>query len=223
MTAVALPHPVAPATPTGAAFRTVGQLIRSLGNVPPDRIMIQPPPGTATVQDVVRLVDEEKSCRVELVNGTLVEKPVGLRESIIAVRLIRRLANVVEPGRLGHVSGEAGMIRMLMGNIRLPDVAFFRREDLPGGQLPAEPAPRLPPALAVEVLSRTNTDEEMDMKIREYFQSGARLVWMIDPDTQTARVYRAPEQFQPLARDDLLDGGDVVPGFSVRIGELLDL
>src|SRR3954447_24939335 len=159
MTAVSGSNPVPP------SCRTLAQLVRSLGNVPTDRILMQPTPGTATVQDVIRLVDVEKSCRVELVNGTSVEKPVGLRESVIACRLIMLLGNIVWPRRLGFVSGEAGMIRMLMGNIRLPDVAFFRREDLPGGRVPTEPAPQLPPALAVEVLSRSNTEEEMEMKL----------------------------------------------------------
>lgn len=220
MTTLAPPSTTAP---PGPRFRTADEWLRSLGNVPLTRIIVDPPPGMATLQDVIRLVDGDDKRGVELVNGTLVEKPVGLRESVIASRVIRRLGNVAEPNRLGLVSGEQGMIRMLMGNVRMPGVAFFRREDLPGGQLPAEPAPQLAPALAVEVLSAGNTDEEMRIKVREYFQSGVRIVWMLDPPTQTLRVYDAPDRFRQLTRDDTLEGGDVLPGFSCRDGELFEV
>ena len=218
MTAVSSTSPPAAPVPR---FRTAEELHRSLGNVPLHRILLDPPPGTATVADVIRLSHAENR-GVELVDGTLVEKPVGLRESVIASRIIRRLGNIVEPNHLGFVSGEQGMIRMLMGNIRMPDVAFFRREDLPGGKLPPEPAPRLAPALAVEVLSESNTDEEMRIKVREYFGSGVRVVWMLDPPTQTVRVYDAPDRFRQLTRDDTLDGNPVIPGFSTRVGDLFE-
>ena len=220
MTASGISNP--PAPPRGP-FRTADEWHRSLGRVPLDRIVFDPPPGTATVQDLIRLVDGDGKRAVELVNGTLVEKPVGLRESIIAGILITLLNNVVRPRRLGVVSGEAGMIRMLMGNVRMPDVAFFRREDLPEGQLPSEPAPLLAPVLAVEVLSRSNTDDEMRIKVREYFQSGVRLVWVVDPDGLTVRVYDAPDRFRRLTGDEVLDGGDLVPGFSARVAELFEV
>ncbi|MDB5298128.1 MAG: hypothetical protein JWO31_4111 [Phycisphaerales bacterium] len=213
-----------PALPPAAPRpRTAAEWLRSLGDVPPHRILVDPPPGTATVADVVRLSHHENR-GVELIDGTLVEKTVGLRESIIAARIIRRLSNVVEPADLGFVAGEQGMIRMLMGNVRMPDVAFFRRADLPGGRIPADdPAPRLAPALAVEVLSPSNTAEEMRLKLREYFDNGVRLAWLADPPTRTVRVYDGPDAFRSLGPDDTLDGGNVLPGFSVRVGDLFDV
>ena len=217
--AASTPPAVPPLLPS--RLRTADEWLRSLGSVPLHRILLDPPPGTATVADVIRLSHEENR-GVELVNGTLVEKPVARRESVIASNLIVLLGKWGKPAKLGLVSGEQGMIRMLMGNIRMPDVAFFRREDLPGGQLPPEGAPRLAPALAVEVLSASNTDEEMRIKVREYFESGVRVVWMLDPPTQTARVYDAPDRFRQLTRDDTLDGGDLLPGFTTRVGELFE-
>jgi Uma2 family endonuclease len=215
--------PIPSAAPTGPRFRTGDEWHRSLGGVPLNRIVFDPPPGTATVEDVVRLVDGDNKRVVELVNGTLVEKPVGLRESIIAGIVLTLLNDTVRPNRLGLVSGEAGMIRMLMGNVRMPDVAFFRREDLPGGKLPSEPAPQLAPAIAVEVLSESNTDEEMRIKVREYFQSGVRIVWMLDPDTRTLRVYDAPDRFHQLTAGDTIDAGELLPGFAVKVGELFEV
>lgn len=147
----------------------------SLGGISPRRILIDLSPGTATIDDVIRLSHRE-GCGVELVNRTLVEKPVGLRESVVAGIVLTLLNNIVRAGRLGFVSGEQGMIRMLMGNVRMPDMAFFRREDLPDGGFLAEAAPRLTPALAVEVLSPGNTDAELAIKLREYFENGVRFV-----------------------------------------------
>lgn len=223
MSAVLTPAPPVTFSPPPAnlarRFRTADEWLRALGNVPLHRVLLDPPPGTATVDDMVWKVEHE-DCGVELVNGTLVEKPVGLRESVIAATLIRLLGNYAQPARRGLVSGEHGMIRMLMGNVRMPDVAYFRRADLPGGQLPADAAPRIAPALAVEVLSPSNTAEEIRLKLLEYFENGVRAAWVLDPPTETLRAYDAAERFRQLTRDDTLDGGDVLPGFSVRVGEL---
>lgn len=214
---------LAPSPPVALVRRLyrADEWLRSLGNVPPHRILLDPPPGTATLADVIRLADHAGR-GVELIDGTLVEKPVGLLESVIASNIIALLRVFTKERNLGLVSGEHGMIRMVMGNIRMPDGAFFRREDLPGGQLPPEPAPQLAPALAVEVLSASNTDEELRIKLREYFESGVRVVWMLDPPTQTLRVYDAPDRFRQLTRDDTLDGSPLLPGFSVRVGELFE-
>ena len=202
-------------------FRDADEWVRDLGNVPLHRILLDPPPGTATVADVIRLSHHENR-GVELVNGTLVEKPMGMQESLIASNLIVLLGIYAKPEKRGLVSGEQGMIRMLMGNVRMPDVAYFRRADLPGGDMPKEAAPRVAPVLAVEVLSASNTDEEMRIKVREYFQSGVRVVWMLAPPTQTLRVYDAPDRFRQLTRDDALDGGELLPGFAVQVGELFE-
>jgi len=214
-----------PATPP-PRFRTAAEWHASLGNVPLSRILFDPLPGTATASDVTRLAESGEKLLVELVNGTLVEKPVGLRESIIAGILITVLNNFVRPRRLGFVSGEQGTIRMLLGNMRIPDVAFFLRADMPDGRLPGERMPRIAPALAVEVLSESNTDQEMQIKVREYFQSGARLVWLLDPGTETLRAYDDPgaaDHFSQLASSDTLSAPGLLPGFSVRVGDLFDV
>jgi Uma2 family endonuclease len=60
----------------------------------------------------------------------------------------------------------------------------------------------------------------MERKRREYFQGSARLVWEIDPDTHSARVYTSPDQFQEIGPDGSLDGGDVLPGFTLSLSRL---
>jgi Uma2 family endonuclease len=79
--------------------------------------------------------------------------------------------------------------------------------------------PSVAPALAVEVLSDSNTPDEMARKRQEYFDAGTKLVWEVELDPPAVRVYTAPEQFTTLGIDDTLDGGDVLPGFTLSIRE----
>ena len=114
--------------------------------------------------------------------GVLVEKPMGFRESLLAVAIARHLHEFVTPRNLGLVTGEGGMMRLFAGLVRIPDVAFISWARLPGGRVPETPIPRLAPDLAVEVLSRSNTAREMRGKREEYFEAGVVLVWMVDPE-----------------------------------------
>ena len=182
---------------------------------------MDPSPGTATESDLLLLVERDKRL-CELVDGTLVEKPVGYLESLIAGWLITELNNFIGSRNLGYVSGEAGMIRMISGRIRLPDVAFVSIDDLRGGVLPTDPIPTLTPTLAVEVLSESNTAAEIQQKLQEYFESGTRLAWIIDPSTRTVMVFErfSKEPDRVLHEGDVLDGGLVLPGFQLRVSQL---
>lgn len=62
----------------------------------------------------------------------------------------------------------------------------------------------------------------MQRKLREYFQSGTRLVWYIDPQRRTARIYTAPGQWVDIDETGFLSGGDLLPGFQLRLGDLFD-
>jgi len=202
-----------------AHLRTIDDLLHDLGDVPASRVRLRPPLGQATVQDVLDVhAHERRLC--ELVDGTLVEKPMGLKESIIAGALLSFLRAFVMPRNLGLVSGEAGMMRIFAALVRIPDVAFISWARLPEGKVPSDPMPLLAPDLAVEVLSASNTAREMERKRREYFAAGVRLVWMIDIEARTVEVYTAPEGPATLTEAQALDGGDVLPGFTLALREL---
>ena len=201
---------------------TVADLYRRFGPIPFERIRQNPPPGTGTVDDVVRLNDHEDRL-YELVDGILVEKTVGLEESCIAMKIGRLLGNFVDPQDLGVVAGEGGTLQLDINLVRIPDVSFISWGRMPRGELPKEPVPLLVPDLAVEVISRSNTPKEMTEKLREYFEKGVRLVWYVRPRTRVVDVYTAPDRFTRLTASMQLDGGDVLPGFSVRVGELFEV
>jgi Uma2 family endonuclease len=204
---------------TPSHLRTVDDLLHELGDVPASRVRVHPAPGYATVQDVIDVHAREKRL-CELVDGTLVEKPMGLKESLIAGALISFLRAFVIPRNLGLVSGESGMMRLFAALVRIPDVAFISWARVPGGKVPTEPVPQLAPDLTVEVLSPSNTRREMERKRREYFRAGVRLVWMIDLDARTVDVYTAPEGPVTLTESQTLEGGDVLPGFTLPLHEL---
>jgi Uma2 family endonuclease len=208
----------APPVPATSTF-TVADLANRFGPMPLHRIRFAPFPGTATEQDVIDLHDREGRL-YELVDGILVEKAMGFRESSLACVLIHLLMSFVAPRALGTVVGEAGMMRLFPGLVRIPDVAYVSWDHFPNRQLPREPIPAVAPDLAVEVLSESNTEAEMKRKLRDYFAAGTRLVWFVDPDPRTVTAYTAPDRSTVLHETDTLDGGAVLPGFSLPLRQL---
>jgi Uma2 family endonuclease len=197
----------------------VRDVLERFPGIAAERIRLQPPPGTATEDDVVRIHGEE-DILCELVDGTLVEKIMGYSESIIAIAIATRLWNYVTPRKLGKVTGADGMMKLFPKLVRIPDVAFASWARFEGGKVPKRPVPALVPDLAVEVLSEGNTAAEMERKLDDYFRAGVRLVWLVDCDRRTVTVYTSRADSQVLDTSAVLTGGDVLPGFELPLGEL---
>lgn len=153
----------------------------------------------------------------ELVDGLLVEKTMGFRESCLAAEIARLLGNFVRQADLGMVLGADGMARLAPGLVRIPDVSFIPWDHLPSRTVPNQPMLTLAPALAVEVLSPSNTREEMERKLRACFKAGIRLVWYVDPAGRTVTVHTAVNQSTVLTERHTLDGGHVLPGFGLSV------
>jgi Uma2 family endonuclease len=198
---------------------TVSDLLYQLGDIPASRVRLQPVPGTATEADVIAVHDQEaRLC--ELLDGVLVEKAMGYYESYVAATLIRLLGNFVVEHDLGIVAGADGMLRLAPGLVRIPDVSFVAWAQLPGRRLPRQPVPDLVPDLVVEVLSEGNTPREMDRKLDEYFACGLRLVWLVNPEMETVVVYTSRHLSRVLDKSATLDGGEVLPGFTLPLRAL---
>jgi Uma2 family endonuclease len=201
--------------------RTIADLLRRLGNIPPERVRLYPTPGTATERDVIEIeARENRLC--ELVDGVLVEKTVGYYESLLAVTLIRLMGKFLDRKDLGIVLGADGTLRLIPGLVRIPDVSFISWRKFPNRELPPEPIPDLAPDLAIEVISEGNTPAEMRRKLKEYFKAGVRLVWFIYSKTQTAEVYTSVRKKTSIGPSGTLDGGKVLPGFKLRLNVLFE-
>ena len=200
-------------------FRTLAEVLDRLGNVPLGRIRVNPPLGTAVVDDVERIQAQE-GVICELVEGVLLEKTMGMMESFLAVYLAELINQFVRPNNLGIVLGTDGTIQIKLNLVRIPDVAFINWERFPERRLPKEAIPLVVPNLAVEVLSTSNTRREMAIKRGEYFQAGVELVWEVDPKKRIIDVYLNPTDKTTLTTNDTLDGGTVLPGFQLPLKDL---
>ena len=201
---------------------SLADLLHRLGDVPPERILARPAPGTATPSDVLRLCDGEPKRLCELVEGVLVEKAMGQRESRLALELGRRLGNFLEAKNLGILTGADGPHTLESELVRFPDVAFISWDKIPVDADPATPMPDWVPSLAVEVISAGNTRGEMKRKLKEYFAAGVDLVWYVFPKEQVVRVYNSEDNCQTLSEDDTLNGGSVLPGFQLSVRQLFE-
>ena len=199
---------------------TVADLLERFGPMPDGRIRTDPPPGTATEQDVID-IEARESRLCELVDGVLVEKTVGIYESYLALQMGHLLTMFVERHGLGMVVGADGMMRLAAGLVRIPDVSFVSWSQLPGRRVPRVPIADLAPDLAVEVISPSNTAREMERKLQDFLTAGVRLVWYVYPGPQEVHVYTA-ERHDVLTLDQELSGGDVLPGFVLPLRQLFE-
>jgi Uma2 family endonuclease len=169
-----------------------------------------------TADELLRMPDD--GMRHELVEGELITmSPAGSRHGIIAARIARHLGNYVEKHNLGEVfAAETGFVlRRGPDTVRAPDVGFVQNERLvdtpkyfPGA-----------PDFAVEVLSPDDRASEVEAKVRMWLKFGARAVVVVDPEKQTATVNIAG-MVTRLTIDDSIDGGEVVPGWTLPLRDL---
>jgi Uma2 family endonuclease len=170
-----------------------------------------------TPEDLLALPDGE---RFELVDGRLVETKMGTEAGGIAGNIIGLLFIWNRQAKYGWVlSAEASY--QCFGDeadrVRRPDVSFIRTERLPG--LPRGHT-RIPPDLAVEVVSPNDLYSEVREKVEEYLVAGVRLIWIVAPDTRSIEVVRADGTVSLLHADDELAGEDVLPDFRCGVCEL---
>jgi Uma2 family endonuclease len=170
-------------------------------------------------EDDLRNVPED-GCKYELVQGELTRVPTFFEHDLISSILLSYLLPIAQP--LGFVTtGQAG-VRMRSGNVRVPDVSFTRRERI------REVYPRpgfgtASPDLCVEIISDSESPGDIEEKVVEYFASGAICVWHLLPETRQVRVFDSPFKSAILAEADELEGGSLLPGFHVRVGDLFSL
>ena len=160
--------------------------------------------------------------KTELVRGVIVYE----------VRDQPRLPHAYTAGQIGHAILQyldAHPIGLLLpeldcqtehgpDTVRRPDVSFITHAR--AKRVRDREIPDLTPDLAVEVLSPSNRAGEMATKIAEYFANGTRLVWLADPKKRTVAVHAPDALPYILGNGELLDGGDVLPGFRVAVNRL---
>ncbi len=207
--------------PAPPRFRNLGEFLESLGGIPADRVCIDPPLGRATKQDLLHAC--ERTDRLyELVEGTLVEKPMGHPESYLALELGFLIRTFLVANDLGFCTGADDLIEVLPDLVRGPDLAFTSWTKRPERTVDTDPISAVIPDLAVEILSPKNTRAEIERKLKEYFLGGVRVVWVIDHRKQSADIYTAPDRKTTVDESGTLDGGDVLPGLQIPLAKLFE-
>ncbi|MEP7287342.1 MAG: Uma2 family endonuclease [Chloroflexota bacterium] len=137
-------------------------------------------------------------------------------------RIASRISYFITEYNLNHdepdyITGEAGGYVMTEGNVFNPDVAYISKVRLP--QIPERESP-IPPDLAVEIKSPTDSKRALRRKIERYLDSGTSLVWLVSPDEQIIEVYVPDQDVQQLGIDGTLDGGEVLPEFTLTVRKI---
>jgi Uma2 family endonuclease len=173
-----------------------------------------------TPEDLLAMPDGKS---YELVDGRLVERKMGAESSLVGGELYLRLAPFCKERGMGKVWPSDNGYQCFPHDrsmVRKPDLSFVKR-----GRLPGEVAPkgwiRIPPDLAVEVVSPNDRVYELDAKLADYRKVRIPLVWVINPEFRTATIYRADGSVRVLLEDDELSGEDVIPGFRCPLREIL--
>jgi Uma2 family endonuclease len=104
--------------------------------------------------------------------------------------------------------------------VRAPDVAFVAQARIPADGVPKTGYWEIAPDLVAEVVSPNDSWAEVQDKVSDYLAAGVRLVWVVEPSTQTVTAYRSFKQAQIVTVAETLDGEDVVPGFSLPLAQL---
>jgi Uma2 family endonuclease len=174
-----------------------------------------------TAEDFFDLnIPDEKT---ELVDGELLRmSPAGGEHGVVALRIGAWLLMFVEAHHLGVVcAAETGfLVRRDPDTVRAPDAAFISREKMGEGRPPKKFWP-FAPDLAVEVVSPSESAEQVQERVREWFAAGSRAVWLLYPGTASVHAYRSPSEVRILQRgDDLVGDDDLLPGFVCSVADL---
>jgi Uma2 family endonuclease len=157
----------------------------------------------------------------EVIDGKFVEmSPMGSFPVEVASILHEHLGPFVRQAGLGRAIVEI-LFRIDAKTQYRPDLAFISHEKWPISRRSPNRRPwKIVPDLAIEVISEHDTAWEVLKKVRVYLDAGVRAVWLIYPNLEVVHVYSSFTQIQVLTRDDVLDGGEIIPGFRLPIGLL---
>lgn len=175
-----------------------------------------------TADELLQMAEPADGSRYELWAGEMVQMtPAGGRHGQTTAAVGTILCTFVKEGQLGHVvSNDTGVLtEQDPDTVLAPDLAYWSRRRLP--EMP-DGFVEVPPDLAVEVVSPGDSQSYVHRKVLHYLDHGVALVWVVEPKTRTVTVYRSRQEVCILAEGEDITGGDVLPGFSCRVGEFFE-
>lgn len=163
--------------------------------------------------------------RFKLIDGQLAERTLfGFRVGVIATNVFRRLYDHAEKQRrlgLVFMSGLGYILRRNPDTVRMATASFIdwrsAPDTLPEGCWPGAPD------IAVDIVSPDDRADVIHTRVRDFLQAGTRYFWVLWPETRSVTVHTADGTIREYESDDDVDGGDVLPGFRFRIGDLFEI
>ena len=158
----------------------------------------------------------------EVIHGIRVEvPPMSVFASVVTNRLCKHLSTWVDDNQLGFAGAETLFVFDEDGHERRrPDTAFVSKSKWPLDRIfPATGDWRVIPNLAAEVISPSETFEDVLEKMREYFEFGVQEVWIVSPIMREAHVYTSPKVNRIFSAEDVLEG-PILPGFKLPLAQL---
>ncbi len=181
--------------------------------------MTAPPTASPITADEFLHMPENRGA--ELVDGCIVEKSMGSESDWLAFEIGYRIRRFLETHPFGRVFGPENGIQLWPGrpnHVRKPDVSFTRTGKLPGNR-PPKGWQQQAPDLVVEVVSPNDEVDPFEQKLQDYREAGIPLIWVILPGSQRAQVL-TPTSRVDIPPGGVLDGGDILPGFTLSLAEL---
>jgi Uma2 family endonuclease len=172
-----------------------------------------------TPEDLLHMEDGH---RYELIDGHLVEKPMGAQSSRVAAILIRLLDAHATAHHHGLVFNSDCGYQSFPGrpkHVRFPDLSFIAQGRLPNDRPPAGHV-RIAPDLAVEVVSPNDTAYDIEERVEDYLGAGVRLMWVVYPNTRRVMVFRQAGGISRLGEANQLEGEDVIRDFACPVAEV---
>ena len=154
----------------------------------------------------------------EYIKGKLIPiVPTSIQHGKIITNLFLPLGIYIRENQLGDIFMDTGF--KVGERLLIPDIAFLTSDRFPDDTSRASP---VPPDLAVEVVSPSDTLLRVEEKVFAYLEAGTKLVWVLSPTFKTVTVYRSETDITVLTRNDTLSGEEVVKGFSCQVAELFE-
>jgi Uma2 family endonuclease len=183
--------------------------------------MIHSPAKTYTVDEFWNYVHlpENAGRRLELVNGMIVDKNESTQlTAVISGRISYFLNQYVIPRECGYVTGAMAYYALSTNDLCSPDVAYLSKEKHP--TLSGDFFP-LAPDIVIEIIKPNTKAVRLHEKISTYADGGASMVWEVYPTLKSINIMYYPiRKGKSLANDDILDCGDILPGFEVKVSDI---
>ncbi len=158
----------------------------------------------------------------ELIDGELIEvSPTSFESSFVTARLSSFLVQHVSLHKLGWVTSAEGgfVLKRNPDTVVAPDIGFIKLDRFPAGQS-LKRFMSVPPDLAVEVISPSNSASGIARKVSLYLDSGVSQIWIVHPEERSVTVHQSGEPPRRFRSGEYLEGGPVLPGLLIQISDI---